>query len=400
MNRKDFIKAGVALGVGIPLLSLFMKPDDNDTGLPSESEVSFSGMVIIVGAGSAGLIAGYLLDKFNIDFQIVEASSVFGGRVRRLDGFADFPIDLGGEWIHEDPSVLARLTGSPSVSSEIEVITYNPDTIHSWANNELHEHNWVSYIYSEYKFKSTTWYGFFEKYIVPNIGNRIIYDCPVTQIDYSNEKVVIKNAAGDDFHADKVLVTVPIKMLQQESISFVPDLPLEKKAAIDSVEMPEGMKVFIEFSERFYPDILFTGSIWDELNAADKLFYDAAFGKDSNKNILGLFVVGEKASVYTSLNNDAEIIEAVIAELHAVYNGKASETYLKHVVQNWSKEPFIQGSYSSEFSQSESETIGTLLEPLEGRIFFAGEALSLDNRATVPGAGESAYSAIERMLVE
>ena len=400
MTRKEFIKNSAALGVSIPLLSLFLESCGEANDLYPDIEVNFSGKVIVVGAGSAGLISGYLLDKYNIDFQIIEASSVFGGRVKRNDDFADFPIDLGGEWIHEDPSVLARLISNSSINANVEIITYSPDTIYNWNNNKLKKQNWASNFYSEYKFKDTTWYGFFEKYIVPNISDKIIYNSPVSEINYSDDKVTVKNTNGDIFEADKVLVTVPIKILQGNSISFIPDLPSEKRAAINSVEMPDGIKVFIEFSENFYPDILFTGGFLSELQAADKLFYNAAFRKDSSKNILGLFTVGEKASVYTSLENDDEIINRIISELDEIFDGKASKTYVKHVIQNWSKEPFIQGSYSSSFNESESKTIDILSEPLSNKIFFAGEALSFDNRATVPGAGESAYSVIETILKE
>lgn len=400
MKRKEFIKNSMALGIGIPLLSLLLESCGESNDLYPDIESNFSGRVIVVGAGSAGLIAGYLLDKYNIDFQIIEASPVFGGRVKRSDNFADFPIDLGGEWIHEDPSVLARLISNPSINANIEIINYSPETIYNWNNNKLKKQNWASNFYSEYKFKNTTWFGFFEKYIVPGISNKITYNSPISEINYSDEKVLVKNTNGDIFQADKVLVTVPIKILQGGIIRFIPDLSSEKRAAINSVEMPDGLKVFIEFSEKFYPDILFTGSLLAELSASDKIFYDAAFRKDSDKNIFGLFTVGEKASAYTSLNSDTEIINKVIGELDEIFDGKASQTYIKHIIQNWSKEPFIQGSYSSEFNESESTTINTLLEPLNNKVYFAGEALSSDNRATVPGAGESAYSVIESMLKE
>ncbi len=50
--------------------------------------------VVIVGAGVAGLTAGYLLEQSGVEFEILEARSEYGGRVRKLEGFADFPIDI------------------------------------------------------------------------------------------------------------------------------------------------------------------------------------------------------------------------------------------------------------------------------------------------------------------
>jgi len=56
--------------------------------------------ICIVGAGVAGITAGHLLAEQGIDFDILEAHSTHGGRLKKLEGFADFPIDLGAEWIH------------------------------------------------------------------------------------------------------------------------------------------------------------------------------------------------------------------------------------------------------------------------------------------------------------
>ena len=64
---------------------------------------------IIIGAGAAGITAGYTLLQhgFN-DFVILEASSTYLGRIKKLDylQLTNFPIDIGAEWIHVDPSIL------------------------------------------------------------------------------------------------------------------------------------------------------------------------------------------------------------------------------------------------------------------------------------------------------
>lgn len=51
--------------------------------------------VLIIGAGAAGLFAGKVLADRGIDFRILEASDRYGGRVGKLEGFADYPLDLG-----------------------------------------------------------------------------------------------------------------------------------------------------------------------------------------------------------------------------------------------------------------------------------------------------------------
>ena len=56
--------------------------------------------VIIVGAGAAGLAAGDHLIAAGPEVTLLEASERAGGRIRHLDGFADFPIELGAEEVH------------------------------------------------------------------------------------------------------------------------------------------------------------------------------------------------------------------------------------------------------------------------------------------------------------
>ena len=61
--------------------------------------------VLIIGAGPAGLEAGINLLKQNIPFTILEASNSVGGRVEDLEGFAEFTLGTGAEFVHNMESV-------------------------------------------------------------------------------------------------------------------------------------------------------------------------------------------------------------------------------------------------------------------------------------------------------
>ncbi len=396
MTRKNFIKNLITLGAATPLMtSLFTSCNRSGFDFFEDFEVNFNGNVLIIGAGAAGLIAGHILNRYNIDFQILEASSVFGGRVKKIEDFSDFPIDLGAEWIHTEPSILGKLLNDPQTDLKTDAIVYNPQTIHLWKNNKLKKRNIFSSFYSEHKFKNSTWYDFFDQYIVPGISDKIVYNSPVTEIDYNSNKVKVQSQDGEIREADKVILTVPLTILQNNFINFLPALPSEKTEALNQVSMPDGIKVFIEFSERFYPDILLFGNIIEALRDESKIFYDAAFQKDSDRNILGLFNVGDSAAAYTSLNTEQEIIDKIIGELDEIFDGKASQTYQKHIIQNWSKEPFISGSYSH---YDDYDALETLAQSINDKIYFAGEAYSSDSQATVHGAGETAYKVTEQIL--
>ncbi len=398
MTRKEFIQQGLALGLGLPFISSLLSGCEGETVSFPQFQSDFEGKVIIVGAGAAGLAAGYLLHRLGVDFQIIEASDRYGGRVKRTDSFADFPIDLGAEWIHASPKVLSEILNDPNADAQVEFVTYNPQKIGVAQEGEVRMVNAGNNFYSEIKFKDSTWFGFFEQHIVPKFLDRIVLDTPIKQIDYAQDRVLLTAQDNSTFEADRVLVTVPIKILQTRNLEFVPALPVEKTGAIDSISMGDGLKAFIEFSEKFYPDILLFGGLLEALATDSKTYYDAAFRKDSQRHVLGLFTINEPASRYTGLGSDEAIIAEILAELDALFDGKASPSYLQHVIQNWSAEPYVQGSYSYNFADDQTETVNALLTPLDGKVYFAGEALSIDSQATVHGACESAYSVVERML--
>lgn len=399
MTRNEFLKKGLLAGASLPFLSGLLSACGNKEIILPEIDTNFQGKVVVIGAGSAGMTAAYLLKRYGIDFELLEAADDFGGRVKRLSGFADFPIDMGAEWIHTDPEVFARMASDEALKEQIDLIEYRPQTISNWKNEELKTRDWVRFFYSEYKFKNTTWYGFFERYIVPEIEDRMRLNSPVSQIDYSGDKVKITLATQNEIvEADRVIMTVPVTIMQSGAISFIPALPNAKTEAFDKVEMGDGLKVFIEFKERFYSDIVFMGGLAESFFASDKVYYDVAFGKDSSRHVLGLFAVSNPASAYTDLGTNEAIIEKVLSELDEIFDGQASEQYLKHEIQNWSAEPYIQGSYSWSYDGDRSQIMEEMARPVENKLFFAGEALSDVSQATVHGANETAYEAVSELL--
>ena len=65
--------------------------------------------MIIIGGGAAGLSAACLLHRKGIQCLISEASSRCGGRLKKLEHFADFPLNAGAEWLHDRKSFTGEL---------------------------------------------------------------------------------------------------------------------------------------------------------------------------------------------------------------------------------------------------------------------------------------------------
>ncbi len=243
------------------------------------------------------------------------------------------------------------------------------------------------------KFINSTWYDFFDTYIVPSIKANIRINEVVKSIEYSSDKVRIETEK-EKYVGDKIIITVPVKLLQNESIKFIPSLPSEKNEAIKKVTVWGGCKMFIEFSEKFYPTAVGFGQIPED--QGHKLLYDAAYGQNTNQNILGVFAVGPVSEEYTK-KNSLELITYILSELDELFDGKASLNYINHVFQNWTKEPYAQGAYVQYFESW--RTLRTLGKSVENKLFFAGDAYTDGSDwSSVHAAARSAKKIVEQLV--
>jgi len=366
MKRVEFIKMCTLFGISIPFQASLFACNNED-----EATTKFSGKITIIGAGAGGLAAGYLLKQQGIDFEILEASSVYGGRMKINTDFTDFPIPLGAEWLETNANIFQEIVNDPAVSINIETILDEPDR----------------------KFVNSSWFNFFENYIVPAIADKIIYNAVVQSVDYSGNQIMIYTP-NKNYLADKVIVSVPLKILQDGDLSFIPTLPQDKVNAINNTTIWEGFKAFFEFSEKFYDDNYeFTITPPSD---GEKIYYNAAFGQNTTKNILGLFVVGKPALAFISLSGN-ELRDFILNELNGIYSNQATSTYIKHITQDWNNEPFIKSGYMSDYA--DEETVRKLGKSVANKIYFAGGAYTNgDDWVSVHAAAQAAKNTIAEIV--
>lgn len=115
---------------------------------------------------------------------------------------------------------------------------------------------------------------------------------------------------GEILIADKVIVTIPLKILMDGDVHFEPNLSNRKTEAFSEVDMPPGSKMFIEFNTRFYPDVVAIAESGSD-RIGDAIYYNASLNKNSSKYVLGLFCVGEPAHQFTRLNEETELLNHV-----------------------------------------------------------------------------------------
>lgn len=278
MTRKEFVKMCTLLGISIPFQSALSACSNNDDNTLS---TNFSGKVIIIGAGPAGMTTGYLLAQRGIDFEILEALPTYGGRIKTNTTFADFPIPLGAEWLHVEKGVLSEIINDSSVNIDINTTPYDiqNDVAIDGDSGEQFEFT-LSGFDIDQKFINSSWLNFFETYVLPGVQSKIRFSTPVSAIDYTIDKIQI-TANSQTFEADKVVFAAPLKILQSGMVGFTPALPTSKINAINNTTVWSGFKAFFEFSETFYPTLV-SYEIQPE-TAGQKLYYDAAYGQTPTK---------------------------------------------------------------------------------------------------------------------
>jgi len=373
--------------------------DDGSCVFPNDKKV------IIVGAGAAGLAAAKMLDDNGIEYVVLEATDHFGGRLKKNDVFSDFPIDLGAEWIHEDKSILNYLINQPGCEPNVETILYQPmnvqeglgDASLSQISNQDMIDYYADYI-TEYKFKNTTWYDFINENFALQVEQNIIYNSKVTTIDYSQDQVVLTTEDGIIYEADKVILTVSVGVLKSNAINFNPPLPAEKITAIEDVEFFPGFKLFMKFSDQFYPDVITSEN-------EEKTYYDVAYGKESQDHVLCLLSHGPSTEDYYLLGNTDAIVNSVIQELDGYFNGLASQNYLgSYIYEDWGQQTYTQGTWTSDFQAASAY----LRASLNDKVYFAGETYNSHGiwpvdgfyiiRGSVQSAILSGYEIAEEIL--
>jgi monoamine oxidase len=211
---------------------------------------------------------------------------------------------------------------------------------------------------------------------------------------------VLTTENGTEYQADKVILTVSVGVLKSNAISFNPPLSLEKTTAIQDVEFLPGFKLFMKFSDQFYPDV-----ITCETSSGEKTYYDVAYGKESEDHVLGLLSTGTSAEEYYTLGSSDEIVTSVLKELDTYYNGLASQNYVNsYLYKDWSQQAHVQGTWTSD-AEASSNTLNT---SIDDKVYFAGETyneygISQVNgfyiiRGSVQSAILSGYEVVYRVL--
>jgi monoamine oxidase len=412
------------------------------TSLPSSVEVA------IIGAGAAGLGAANALKNSGLSVLVLEARDRVGGRAHTIMASPDVTFDVGCGWLHsadqnsfvkiaEDlnfeinkslPPWRERAYGKAFPQDErddymraldafydratkaaIEAEQsgrdvpaslflepgnrWNPmiDAISTYINGcELDS---VSLIDMEaYEDTDLNWRvrrGYGALIAAYGATCPLALNCQVTLIDHSAKRIRIETSRGS-LTADKVIVTVPTNLIADEAIRFHPPLPAKVDAARG---LPLGLadKVTLALDE---PEALpAEGNLRAAtMRTAMGTYHIRPFGQPCIEGFFGgrfaqsLEDAGPGALAAESIN---EIVSCL---------GNDFRRKLKPLAESrWAHDPFARGSYSHALPGHAGDR-AVLAVPVDGRLFFAGEATSPDFFTTAHGARDSGERAAEEVL--
>jgi monoamine oxidase len=202
----------------------------------------------------------------------------------------------------------------------------------------------------------------------------------VRRVELRGRGVRVETSAGA-VQARAVVVTVPLGVLQHDGIEFVPRLPDRHEQALGRLGVGVLSKTFLRFEKPFWP----VGLDWQELlgprhGAWAEWFSQAKAGPP----VLVAFHGGDRARAIEAADPGAVRSEAMQA-LRSMF-GRDVPPPLAMATTRWSRDRFAHGSYSTNAVGSTRADRLALGAPVDGRIFFAGEATEPDYSSTVHGA--------------
>lgn len=393
--------------------------------------------IIVIGAGAAGLMAACTLSKNGSHVILLEARNRIGGRICTLPnhGFS-FPAEGGAEFIHGDLPVTSALLESAGISSnpmqgkifklnegrlkeddlfgnELEQLLKalqelkTDMTLGEFLRQHLSGPGHSAFRESITRFvegynaadltkvsalairkewsqddepeqrRPTGGYGQLMEHLLTQSlqqGVTVHLSSIVSHIRWQPGKVVVETSDGNSYASPKVLVTVPIGVLQHERITFTPAIPAYLQAA-KNIGFGSVIKFLLEFKTPFWESMvtrpvrnmafmLSDATIptwWTQLPDAIPLLTGWLGGPAAEK-----LHTGDEQMLNEALRSLSYIFDCSVDMLR-------QQLRHWHII-DWKNDPFACGAYS--YATIETPRAREILNtPVADTIYFSGEAV-------------------------
>ena len=414
--------------------------------------------VVIIGAGSAGLMAMKELLEAGYHVCLIEASSSAGGRIATVKekGF-HMPLETGAEFVHGRLPLTIRMLKQANIDYEAvkgkmirvsngkwnqeeeEQSTHWDDLMRKLRKQKkdstirefLDEH------FSEVKYKDLrkSVQGFVEGFDLADTGKasvlalrkewaqadqtqyripggysqltdwllsncfalegKIYFNCFANTVEYNNDNVTVTTSNNKKFEAARLIITASIGVLQSGMIEFKPG----SGAHLEAIRQ-------IGFGSVIKMQLLFKTPFWKEkANDIGFLITDEFIPTwwtqlPVENNLLTGWLGGPKAAALKASNNDSTLLRSALLSLSSVFRlhqAVLTKELAHYKISAWHNYPFILGGYSYSTLFSE-KAVEILSEPIAETIFFAGEAIySGESQGTVEAALQSGLETAKKI---
>lgn len=217
--------------------------------------------------------------------------------------------------------------------------------------------------------------------------------------------------AREPITARKVIVTVPVGVLkaapgEEGALQFSPPLPDWKQSAISALEMGSVFKPVLLLRSPFWsePGRLAEGVAPHEVgfvHAWEQVFPTWWTMEPLRIPLLSGWAAGKAAEALQGLS-EAEILHHALDSLAVAFGVQRKEIdslLVDWQLWNWQRDPYARGAYAYALA-GRPDAFAALSTPVDGTLFFAGEATHPEYSGTVHGAIESGYRAAREICEE
>jgi len=406
--------------------------------LPSSIDVA------IIGAGAAGLSAAHALQNSGLSAIVLEARDRVGGRAHTITPASDIVFDLGCGWLHSAeknrfvgiadrlnfeldktlPPWRDRAVGNVFPQQERADFIRSLDEFFDRAEQAAKSgrdapadtclepgNRWNSMIdavstyingceldqvsildLDAYEDTEINWRvrrGYGALMAAYGAACPLALNCEVSLIDHSGKQIRIETSQGT-LTANKAIVTVPTNLIANEAIRFHPALPAKIDAAFGlPLGLADKVMLALDEPEALPKDGNLRGAT---MRTAMGSYHLRPFGQASIEGYFGGSFAQELEEAGPGAFA-AQSIDEIAALLGNDYRRK-----LKPLAESrWSHDPFARGSYSHALPGHANKR-AVLAAPVDGRLFFAGEATSPNFFSTAHGAGDSGERAAREVV--
>ena len=192
-----------------------------------------------------------------------------------------------------------------------------------------------------------------------------------------------------------VVVAVPVSVLQRPELRFEPPLPAAKAAAVDAFAVHPATKVFLAFGTPLWePSASFLASP----GMLCRWFFPPLCA--SGEAVAEAYVTAERAAAVDAMD-EPTLTALAIEELATLLGAPTAQLGRLHRWthrMSWAHEPHVHGGYASVRPGHLADCRQALAAPLDGGLFFAGEATAFhSNPQTAHGAIESGLRAAKEV---